>query len=331
MSEAPPEQQSQKALVLARVSSRKQEREGQSLDVQVARCEAVCEREGIQVLETVKITKNSLSAGPDVLSAIIRAMNMGANVVMVSDLDRLSREPYILFLWEKVLHQLGMKLMSAHGKLDTSQETGFYAFSFSVLTASAEKRRIANRAKIGGRARAKAGAWRGGKPVYGYNHTPGDQYLTINKEEAQTVDRLFREYAKCKSLIGAIRKVNWMKPDGSGLRNSASLSAILKNPRYVGRARYKDVELLRAEERIVSDRLYNKVQRILVEKTHERKGKQREVGIEPASYLVALGVLCRAFDDKQVFALYNQLFNDTQAHEGTEASETGSEGCENAS
>ena len=52
-----------------------------------------------------------------------------------------------------------------------------------------------------------------------------------------------------------------------------------------------------------------------VSRTHERKGKQREVGIEPASYLVALGVLCRAYDEKQIFDLYNQLFDKSQADE----------------
>lgn len=319
-----------KALVLARVSSAKQEKEGQSLDVQVERCREVCEREGIEVVMVERVVKNSSSSGPDVLAAIIQAMNLGANVVMISDLDRLSREPYILFLWEAVLHLLGLKLKSAHGRLDTSEETGFYAFSFAVLTASAEKRRIANRAKIGGRARARKGGFRGGKPVFGYDFTPGDRYLTINEEQAETVRQLFSEYARCKSLIGTIRKVKWMKPDGSGLRNSASLSSLLRNPRYIGKAQYGDIELHRPEERIISTRIFNRVQAILAEKTHERKGKRREVGIEPASYLVALGVLCRAFDEKQIFDLYEQLFAKSQAHEVAEGVAEGQEGVESA-
>ena len=94
---------------------------------------------------------------------------------------------------------------------------------------------------------------------------------------------------------------------------------------------YKDVELQREEERIVSDKLFNKVQRILAEQTHERKGKQRDVGIEAASYLVALGVLCRAYDEKQIFALYNQLFAGSHAQALPEGSETGSENREDAS
>lgn len=52
------------------------------------------------------------------------------------------------------------------------------------------------------------------------------------------------------------------------------MASPLQDPRHIGQAKYGDIELQGEEERVVSARLFNRIQKILEEKTNERKGKQ---------------------------------------------------------
>jgi hypothetical protein len=109
--------------------------------------------------------------------------------------------------------------------------------------------------------------------------------LLIVEQDARIVQRIFERFAELRSATAVCRELAvdglTTKPtrlkDG-GVKNGTPmdkkyLAKLLRNPIYVGELRHKDTTHAGQHEPIISRALWDRVQAILAEDAHERKGE----------------------------------------------------------
>ncbi|HNO80300.1 MAG TPA: recombinase family protein [Phycisphaerae bacterium] len=105
----------------------------------------------------------------------------------------------------------------------------------------------------------------------------------IKQEEALPVRKIFSTYALDKDGASAICK----KLNDSGIRNRNGCKwgrrvvlYMLKNPVYIGKIRWRDVQYEGQHDPVVSDILFKKAREVLDERNEELKGRQFHNGDE---------------------------------------------------
>lgn len=172
------------------------------------------------------------------------------DVIVVSSLSRLGRSNRHLQEVFADLEAQGVALVSLAESIDTSTASGKLMRNFLAAIAEFESEQTSERVRSAAGARVRGGHHHGGPPPYGYTHRRGPSGEPIKHEpwmivpaETAIVIRIFREYLEGRSQHAIVRG---LKADGIPARrgewHQGTISAILRNPAYIGKVRLGDDE-----------------------------------------------------------------------------------------
>ena len=199
--------------------------------------------------------------------------------LVVFNTDRLARDPVHLVMLVREFEGQGVKVHFVHDPSDSTPEGELVRF---VLGFSGHRERDMFRLRtMNGKIEvAKAGRMPvgGGSGTYGYDRDPVTKMRSVNEEEAKVVQWIFPKYAGGWSMNGIAGKLNkkGIPSKGGGDWGVKVLRDLLTNTSYieldyygkthlvggkrVARPREEWIEIKGYSPRLVSDKLFQKVQ-----------------------------------------------------------------------
>ena len=263
-----------KAVGYTRVSTGEQASTGGSLDEQEQRIKSWADREGYE-LEV--LTDAGVSGRRDDRPSLAIALDSKADAFVVAKLDRLGRGArYLLELFEQ-FETSGVRFVALSDGIDTSTMGGKTIMRFLAVIAETESDNIAERNRMAASALHRHGRYNGPAPI-GYSFE--DALLVVVPHEAEIVRRIFAEYVGGRNLSEIARGLNVMdvKTKRGGRWRQGTLSALIRNPVYVGRIRRSGEETEGIHSPIVDSALFERAQRIAsVMSTRKGGGSGRPV------------------------------------------------------
>jgi site-specific DNA recombinase len=216
-----------------------------SVDRQVADCLKWCELHGHRVAGIYRdegISGFSGARRPEFERLLADARNRVGQLIVCWRLDRLSRNRPDFTRVLELCDMGGVELASVTESLDSSTPVGEAMRDILATFARMESRNISVRV-----ARARLEAAMAGRPVpggarpYGY----AADKVTIIPAEAEALREAARRVVRGESLRSIARRFNDRKlhPVAAPKFSARNLGKLLVNPRYVGRAVYKGVEV----------------------------------------------------------------------------------------
>lgn len=259
-------------------------RDGLAIERQRADCLRIVRERGWSVAD--EYADNSISAsnsrkvrpGYDRLVADFASGMFDA--IVCWDLDRLTRQPRQLEDWIDAATERGLRLVTANGEADLSTDGGRMYARIKASVARAEIERKGARQRAAAAQRAENGRPPLGPRLTGYT-TKGK----LVRAEADVVKKVFDRFDGGDSVRSIVA---WLTDSGVPTRNGrpwnpSSVSAMLRNPRYAGRAVYDGAETGKAGtwKRIVADDVFERVQSRLRDprrKAHHHGTDRRYLG-----------------------------------------------------
>ncbi len=242
-----------KAAIYARYSSENQSEK--SIEDQVRVCKNYCKDHEISVSEghiyIDEATSGSLINRPGLQALEKAAENKEFEAVMVDDLSRLSRSNHQMLTLVLKFNYYQVKLISVSDGIVTDDQNSKLGIQMRGLINELYLDDLKNKT-IRGLEGQKLRGFSAGESVYGYYTKPvGELRLNkkgqakyegmkhiINPEEAETVQRIFKEFIDGKSIHKIAAKLNEDKiPTKKGMVggwSTSTLARILKNEKYIG-------------------------------------------------------------------------------------------------
>jgi DNA invertase Pin-like site-specific DNA recombinase len=226
-----------------------------SPELQRQSIERVCEREGLELLETFEeLDASGGDATRPTWNKVIELVEQGTYKGIVCwNLSRFSRSTKDALAALERIENAGGKLYSEEGTIGKLDRT--------IRLAIAEDERD----------RAKAGFWNAatnaikravyiaGKIPYGYRRDAETRKLVVDPEAALIVKELFERRAKGQSWAELSK---WAVDVHGRYFARETLRGMMLNPAYLGHARYGELLNEKAHEPIVSRLLFDKAQKI---------------------------------------------------------------------
>ncbi len=195
--------------------------------------------------------------------------------VVVYKVDRLSRSLLDFARIMETFDKRGVSFVSVTQQFNTTNSLGRLTLNVLLSFAQFEREIISKRTRDKLSAARRKGKWIGGYPVLGYDIDPKGGRLVVNDEEAMRVRGIFELYLKHGSISATWEEVNrrgwltkrWTTEAGvvRGARafHKSSLHYLLTNPIYSGMVDHKGVLYPGEHERIVEQRVWERVQAAL--------------------------------------------------------------------
>jgi site-specific DNA recombinase len=211
--------------------------------------------------------------------------------VVVYKVDRLSRS---LLDFSRILERFdakGVSFVSVTQQFNSSTSMGKLTLNILLSFAQFEREVISERTRDKIAMARKRGKYTGGRPVLGYDIGTEVGKLIVNEIEAQRVRQIFDMYLSLGAVLPVVEQLqrfgwttkSWVTRKGEVHQghpfNKASVYALLSNPIYIGKVRYKD-ELYDGEhEAIVADEVFERTQQQLAENRRDNTAsKPRRFG-----------------------------------------------------
>ncbi len=270
-----------------------------STEDQIDLCRAFARREGFQVVAAYQDAAKSgasLHGRDGVLELLDDAKKGRFDVIIVEQLDRLSRSMHDLAGIHDRLTFMGIKMVEVHGGEASTVTVGLRGLFGQIFREDGARK--VRRGMSGLVARGK----RAGGQVYGYTPNPADRgNPTIVEDEAEIIERIFKDYASGMSPRAICARLNaeHVQPPRGRLWAASALyggaargTGILRNHQYAGKIVWNKTMAVKDPDtgnrthranpqsewqtadaehlRIVSDDLFNLVQRQLAERAYEK-------------------------------------------------------------
>jgi site-specific DNA recombinase len=233
-----------RAATYRRVSTEDQEKEGTSLQTQLEACLKYCQDKGYDVACSFSEAYSGLSLERPELNKLRELVRDGQiDVVVISSLDRLSRDPVhgVILTQELEKHHVGLEAVT---ETVDSTEVGKLITYIKGFAAKLEAEKIKERSIRGRKATAREGCMPGGfHRTYGYDYikvVKGEREArrVINEIEAYWVRQMFEwlvnEGLSTNQILYRLRAQ--AAPTKSGkIWGRRSMQAILSNPAYTGK------------------------------------------------------------------------------------------------
>jgi len=249
------------AVIYARYSSSTQTE--QSIEGQLRDCYNYAEREGYSVVGEYidRALTGRTDDRPDFQRMIADAKKMQFQYVIVYKLDRFTRNRYDSAIYKHKLKQCGVRVISATESISDNPEGVILE---AILEASAEyySLELSQKIKRGYRESALKGNSVGGVPI-GYKVE--NKKLVIDEEKAPIIKWIFEEYAKGvnkKQIMEELAAKGIRSKGGKPYVHSAFQRA-LRNEKYIGIMRLKDIVVEDGCPSIIDKATFNKVQELL--------------------------------------------------------------------
>lgn len=186
------------------------------------------------------------------------------DMVVIYKIDRLTRSLMDFSKLVEVFDEHHCSFVSVTQNFNTADSMGRLTLNMLLSFAQFEREVIAERIHDKISASKKKGMWMGGRIPYGYDSV--DKKLVPN-EDAETVRLIFKKYLVLQSETQVKDYINSLGRQIKGKNGmikftNATIRGILINPIYIGKIRYKDEIYDGMHKAIVSEDLYNEVQKI---------------------------------------------------------------------
>jgi site-specific DNA recombinase len=247
-----------KAIFYARVSSEGQV-DNTSIDMQLERGKAYAISQGWQ-LDRIFIDGGESGKSTDRIhfqEMVSHIKENPVDVLLTFKLDRLSRNLKDLLIFiDDTLDPKGIALQSVTENFNTQSAEGRLFLQMLGSFAEFERKRINERTMSGKVSTAKKGGWNGGHVPYGYRKVEGSQYdFDVDPEQSKIVQQVFKLYSQCMGYQ-RIKKIT-----GCSLCVRA-IGDMISNPFYAGKIRYDGIVESNNHPAIISERLFNKCQKV---------------------------------------------------------------------
>jgi len=200
------------------------------------------------------------------------------NMIVIRQLDRLTRSIKDFYdLWN-TLQDYGIALCSTKENLDSSTPIGKLYINLLVGFAQFERELAGDRTRDKMRFRASKGLFHGGYPPLGYDFHPKEKgILRINKTESNIVRIAFKRYLQCQSANEVVKYLNkrgyrtksWITKSGAKRGGTKFTKGVmlnlLKKRAYIGRTFDGKKEYKAKWKGIVTEKNFRQVQNILKE------------------------------------------------------------------
>lgn len=252
-----------KVAIYVRVSTTDQAEEGYSIDEQIDKLTKYCDIKNWSIYHVYKdggFTGSNISR-PALQQLISDAKRKKFDTVLVYKLDRLSRsQKDTLYVIEDILLANCIDFVSLSENFDTSTPFGKAMIGILAVFAQLEREQIKERMQMGKVGRAKAGktmAW--AKAAFGYKKIADT--AEIIPIEAEVVKDIFATYLAGMSITKLVDKLNDEGHIGKNIKWSyRTVRAVLDNPIYIGKNKYKGIVYDGNHPAIISEDTYYKVQ-----------------------------------------------------------------------
>ena len=275
-----------RAVIYARFSSHNQSE--QSIEGQMRDCLSYAKNNGIRIVG--EYIDRALSAKTDnrpQFQKMIKDSEKGLfDIILVWKLDRFCRNRYDSATYKARLRRNGVKVLSVMESISEKPE-GILVESLLEGMAEYYSAELAQKIRRGMRESALKCKVTGALP-FGYK-SDADKNIILDEEKAPLVVKIYELYAdgwSAKEIVDHLNEKGIKTRQGQKF-NKNSLPRILSNPRYKGIYMYQDRVVPDAIPRIVSDELWEKVQKLLA--------KNKKVGAKyktPADYILTTKLFC---------------------------------------
>ena len=209
------------------------------------------------------------------------------NTVLSTKMDRITRSLIDFYKLNEIFTKYNVDFISLEESFDTSTPMGKAMLKMTLIWAELEREQTSHRTKEKMFWRAQQGLWNGGQ-ILGYNLV--DKKLVVNKDEAKTVNLMFKKYLELGSVLKVVEYLNThgyrTKQYVSHRKNTTRggnrffnqyISHVLKSRIYIGQVGYHDKAYPGQHKGIVDEKLWNEVNRVLKLQTPKRINPKREV------------------------------------------------------
>ncbi len=133
------------------------------------------------------------------------------NLIMVTDLSRLSRNIYDFCNLLNDLEKYKAKFLSIKEQFDSSTPSGKMMIYNMINLAQFEREQISERVALGCHSRAMRGFMNGGRSILGFDKSKENSGVyVVNEEETKTVKKIFKTFIECESRAKTIQRLNEM-------------------------------------------------------------------------------------------------------------------------
>ncbi len=243
------------------------------------------------------------------------------NCVVVYKVDRLSRSlmdfAELLSLFEK--HNTAFASVTQH--FNTQNSMGRLTLNILLSFAQFEREIISERTRDKMGAAKRKGKWIGGRPPLGYDIDKDKHKLFINQKEVKLVREIFDLYLEKRSILATTIEINnkgcvtKQYTSEKGLRfggikfKTTGIYNIITNVLYIGKVEYHGEIYQGEQEPIISDEIFQKVQKILIENKPNWKMTKRNKHVGLLSGMLR----CKVCDTPMYFT-YNVKANKYKYH-----------------
>jgi site-specific DNA recombinase len=287
-----------KCVLYARVSTERQADKELSIPAQLEAMRAYAAARGWSVArEFVEAGASARTADRPALQEMLAAVrDQPPDFVLVHKVDRLARSVYDHATIRAMLKRHGVRLASVVENVDDSV-SGQLVENIMASIAQFYSANLSEEIRKGMRQKVLSGGWPH-RPPRGYavaKSGEGPSTVTISPVEGPLVRRAFEAYATgAHSLKGMSQLLAGWGITGHGGRPVAAqyLRDLLSNPFYAGRLRWNGVDAPGNHEALVGPELFERVKRVLSERTRDAGSKGRVAGFPLRG--IAVCARCRA-------------------------------------
>lgn len=256
------------AVIYARYSSDSQREE--SIEGQIRECMEFANQKGLTVIANYidrALTATSDNR-PDFQRMIADSNKHCFDIVIVWKLDRFSRDRYDSAMYKHILKKNGVKVVSAKENISDGPE-GIILESMLEGIAEYYSAELSVKVKRGLKENAIKGKINGGGVPFGY-YTDENQKLAIDNTQAPIVQEIFTMYADGYLIKNIVKHLNdkGIQTNRGKKMNYNIIQYMLTNRRYIGEYQYGDTIIKDGVPRIISDELFETVQRELRKNAH---------------------------------------------------------------
>ncbi len=262
-----------KAIILARVSTKEQQEEGQSIPAQVRRVTEYALKKEFQVAHTFQIAESSNKDTRKQFDQIIALINKSKEPIalIVDTVDRLQRSFRETPILDKLRKEGKLELHFLRENLIVSQNANsaqLMLWDMCVIFASNYVRQLSDNVKRSKEQCIRNGTW-SSKAPFGYKNITllsGRKSIIIDQDKAPYVIKMFELYATGLHSFQTVAN----EMDRLGIKNAygrqilpSRIEVTLKNPFYYGTMRIKGNLYSHTYPPLISENLFQKVQRIM--------------------------------------------------------------------
>jgi DNA invertase Pin-like site-specific DNA recombinase len=278
-----------KGVIYARYSSDNQREE--SIEGQLRECKAYAERHGITILGTY--IDRAFSAKTDNRPQFQKMIKDSAKnmfeIILVWKLDRFARNRYDSAHNKAILRKNGVKVVSATEPI-SQDATGILLESLLEGYAEFYSAELAEKVIRGLTENALKCKYIGGGVPIGY-YIDDDKYYQINEDTAPLVVEAYKLYADERKTVRQIVDIL----NGNGLLTTDkrpvsinSVTSMLKNRKYLGEYRFRDIFHPNGIPTIVPQDLFDRVQELMA----KNKRAPARTKAKEDNYLLTTKLFC---------------------------------------